>query len=91
LLCWPGLSCKPARKEVYGGTMTTWGLAEEAAVQQLLDMPPHWAVANIMPLGKPVKRLTGLRRRPVEEIFCAHTWSSGNEQEEQWVHYCHCH
>ena len=64
-----------ARNEGYGGTMTTWGIAEEAQVQTLLDIPAHWAVATIMPLGKPAKQLTKLRRKPVEDILYTDSWS----------------
>ena len=64
-----------ARNEGYGGTMTTWGIAGEAEVQTLLDMPPHWAVAAIMPLGKPVKQLTKLKRKPVEGILFTDNWN----------------
>jgi hypothetical protein len=31
-------------------------------------------VAALMPLGRPVKQLTRLRRRPVEEILVADRW-----------------
>ncbi len=58
-----------ARNEGYGGTMTTWGVAEEPELKTLLDIPPDWAVAAIMPLGKPVKQLTKLKRKPVEEYL----------------------
>lgn len=67
-----------ARNEGYGGTMTTWGVAEEAAVQRLLEMPSHWAVATIMPLGKPAKQLTRLKRKPVEEILFENSWHGEN-------------
>jgi nitroreductase len=63
-----------ARNEGYGGTMTTWGVAEEPAIQALLGIPEHWAVATIMPLGKPVKQLSKLRRKPVEEILRENRW-----------------
>lgn len=63
-----------ARNEGYGGTMTTWGVAAEPAVQTLLNIPPDWAVAAIMPLGKPVKQLTRLKRKPVNEILFADRW-----------------
>jgi nitroreductase len=63
-----------ARNEGYGGTITTWGVAEEPAVQRLLGIPAHWAVAAMVPLGKPVKQLTRLRRRPVEEILAVDRW-----------------
>jgi nitroreductase len=64
-----------ARNEGYSGTMTTWGIAEEAKVQTLLDIPPHWAVASIMPLGRPEKQLTKLRRKPVEDILYTDSWN----------------
>lgn len=64
-----------ARNEGYGGVMTTWGVMEEPAIQQLLGIPGDWAVATIMPLGKPVKQLTRLRRKPVEEILFENSWS----------------
>jgi hypothetical protein len=37
-------------------------------VQALLHIPTDHAVAAIVPLGKPVKQLTKLTRRAVEEI-----------------------
>lgn len=64
-----------ARNEGYGGTMTTWGVAAEPAIKEMLDIPPDWAVATIMPLGKPVKQLTKLKRKPVEEILFADSWN----------------
>ena len=51
------------------------GIAEEDAVKALLGIPSHWAVATIMPLGKPAKQLTKLKRKPVEEILFANSWS----------------
>jgi len=65
-----------ARNEGYGGTMTTWGVAAEPAVQKLLNIPSSWAVAAIMPLGKPVKQLTRLKRKPVSEILFTDRWDS---------------
>ena len=67
-----------ARNEGYGGTMTTWGIAEEEEVKTLLDIPPHWAVATIMPLGMPTKQLTRLKRKPVEDILYTDTWNNGS-------------
>ena len=67
-----------ARNEGYSGTMTTWGVAEEEEVKALLDIPAHWAVATIMPLGKPTKQLTRLKRKPVEEILYNDSWNGGN-------------
>jgi nitroreductase len=65
-----------ARNEGYSGTMTTWGVANEPEIQTLLGIPPHWAVATIMPLGKPVKQLTRLKRKPVEDILCTDRWDA---------------
>ncbi len=63
-----------ARNEGYGGTMTTWGVAREPEIQALLGIPESWAVATIMPLGKPVKQLMKLRRKPVEDILVTDRW-----------------
>ena len=67
-----------ARNEGYSGTMTTWGVAEEEEVKTVLEIPAHWAVATIMPLGKPTKQLTRLKRKPVEDILYTDSWNSGN-------------
>ena len=63
-----------ARNEGYGGTITTWGISREPEIQALLHIPEHWAVAAIMPLGKPLKQLTRLKRKPVEEILSTNSW-----------------
>ncbi len=63
-----------ARNEGYGGTITTWGVASEPEIQSLLHIPPHWAVAAIVPLGKPVKQLSRLKRKSVEEILFVDRW-----------------
>ncbi len=60
-----------ARSEGYGGTLTTWGVAAEPALKAMLDIPAQWAVAALVPLGKPAKQLRRLRRKPVEEILVA--------------------
>jgi nitroreductase len=57
-----------ARQEGYGGTFTTMAVAEEPAVKELLGIPDHYAVAAVVPLGKPVKQPNKLRRQPVEEF-----------------------
>ena len=40
----------------------------ESEVQKLLGAPSNYAVAAVVPMGKPVKMLTKLRRNPVEDI-----------------------
>lgn len=57
-----------ARNLGYGGTITTLAVAQEPELQKALGIPPHVAVAAVVPLGKPQKQLTKLRRRPVEDI-----------------------
>ena len=57
-----------ARQAGFGGTITTLAVAREPEVQALLGIPDDFAVAAIVPLGRPVKQLTKLRRRRVEEI-----------------------
>ena len=57
-----------ARQAGFGGTITTLAVSREPEVQALLGIPGDFAVAAIVPLGRPVKQLTKLRRRRVEEI-----------------------
>ncbi len=57
-----------ARNEGFGGTITTLTVAEEPKLQKLLNLPEHFAVAAVMPIGKPVKQLTKLKRRKVEDF-----------------------
>jgi nitroreductase len=63
-----------ARNEGFGGTITTMAVAEEPAVQQLLAIPDRFALAAVVPLGKPVKEITKLRRRRVEELATRETF-----------------
>ena len=57
-----------ARNEGFGGTLTTFIAAQEPALQKLLGIPDHVAFAAMIPMGKPVKQLTKLRRRTVGEF-----------------------
>jgi nitroreductase len=57
-----------ARNEGYGGTITTMAVAEEARVRELLGVPESFALAALVPLGKPRKQLTKLRRASVAEL-----------------------
>ena len=57
-----------ARQAGFGGTITTLAAAEEPQVQKLLNIPSDLAICAVLPLGKPVKQLTKLKRLPVEEI-----------------------
>ncbi|MEO1840353.1 MAG: nitroreductase family protein, partial [Pseudomonadota bacterium] len=55
-----------ARNEGYGGTMTTFVGGNEDQLKKLLDVPDEFAFAAMIPVGKPEKQLTKLRRKPVE-------------------------
>lgn len=57
-----------ARNEGFGGTITTMAVAEEPAVKELLGIPDQYAVAAVVPLGKPVREITKLRRNEVSEF-----------------------
>jgi deazaflavin-dependent oxidoreductase (nitroreductase family) len=60
-----------ANAEGFGGTLTTFCTGAEPAVQNLLGIPPQFAVAAVLPIGVPLKRLTQLKRKPVAEIATA--------------------
>jgi nitroreductase len=57
-----------ARNEGYGGTFTTMAIAREEQVRQLLGIPDAHAIAAVVPLGKPTRQLTKLRRQSVAEF-----------------------
>jgi nitroreductase len=63
-----------ARHEGFGGTITTLTVAQEPKVQELLGIPRHVAVCAIMPLGRPVKQLTKLKRKAVAEFTMLERW-----------------
>ena len=63
-----------AREEGFGGTITTLAIAEEPKIQALLGIPSHVAVAAVMPLGRPVKPLTKLKRKAVHEFAMLERW-----------------
>ena len=43
-------------------------------MRDLLDIPPEMAFAAMIPLGKPVKQLTRLSRKPVDEFAMLERW-----------------
>lgn len=57
-----------ARQEGFGGTITTMAVAQEPRVKELLGVPDPYAVAAVVPLGRPVRQPTRLRRQPVAEF-----------------------
>ncbi len=63
-----------ARHEGFAGTITTLAVAEEPKLQELLGIPRHVAVGAIMPLGRPVKQLTTLKRKAVPDFTTLERW-----------------
>jgi nitroreductase len=57
-----------ARNEGYGGTLTTMAVPEEVQIRDLLGIPDTHAVAALVPLGKPTRQLSKLRRGTVEQF-----------------------
>lgn len=57
-----------ARNEGFGGVLTTMVVPEEDAVRALLGIPDQYAVAAVVPLGKPVHQVTKLTRKPVRDM-----------------------
>jgi nitroreductase len=64
-----------ARNEGFGGTITTMAVAEEPRVRGLFGIPDEYAVACVVPLGKPVRQLTRLSRVEVEELTHLENWA----------------
>ena len=63
-----------ARNEGYGGTLTTFAGGKEDELKQLLAVPDQYAFAAMIPIGKPVKQLTWLRRNKVEVFAVRETF-----------------
>jgi nitroreductase len=63
-----------ARHEGFGGTITTLATAQEPKIQSLLGIPRHVAVCAVMPLGRPVRELTKLKRKSVAEFTMRERW-----------------
>ena len=57
-----------ARNEGFGGVTNTMTIAEEPRVRELLGIPGGYAVATVVPLGKPVHQVSKLTRKPVAEF-----------------------
>ena len=66
-----------ARNEGYGGTITTMAVAEEPRLKELLSIPAPYAVACVVPLGKPVRQPTKLSRVDVAELTHRERWDGG--------------
>jgi nitroreductase len=63
-----------AREKGFGGTITTLAVAQEPELKKVLGLPDHVAVAAVMPLGRPARQLTKLKRKPVSEFAMRERW-----------------
>ena len=63
-----------ARNEGFGGTLTTMAISQEPAIKALLGIPDYAAICAVIPLGKPVKQLTKLKRESVSELATLESW-----------------
>ena len=66
-----------ARNEGFGGTITTMAVAEEPRMRQLLGIPDTYAVACVVPLGKPAHQPRKLSRLEVAELTRLEHWRGG--------------
>ena len=63
-----------ARDSGFGGVVTTVLVRQEPAVKALLHIPDSHAVACAIPLGRPARAITRLRRKPVREFTTIDTF-----------------
>jgi nitroreductase len=63
-----------ARNEGFGGTITTMAVAEEPRIRELLGIPDEYAVACVVPLGKPVRQPRKLSRLDVAHLTRLEHW-----------------
>ena len=63
-----------ARTEGYAGVITTYLAPDESEIRRLLALPESFAVAATVPLGRPKRVLTRLRREPVESFARLERW-----------------
>jgi nitroreductase len=66
-----------ARNEGFGGTITTMAVAEEPRMRQLLGITETYAVACVVPLGKPVHQPRRLSRLDVAGLTRIEHWHGG--------------
>ncbi len=66
-----------ARNEGFGGTITTMAIAEEPRIRELLGIPDEYAVACVVPLGKPVHQPRKLSRLDVQQLTRLEHWHGG--------------
>jgi nitroreductase len=57
-----------ARNEGLGGTLTTFVAPAEGEVRRIFALPDHYAVCALLPIGRPVRQLSKLKRKPVDSF-----------------------
>ena len=63
-----------ARNEGLGGVLTTFLANREPQAKEILNLPDNIAITSMLAIGKPVKQLTKLRRKNVEEFARVDRW-----------------
>jgi nitroreductase len=66
-----------ARNEGFGGTITTMAIAEEPRIRELFGIPDEYAVACVVPLGRPVHQPRKLSRLDVADLTRLEHWHGG--------------
>jgi nitroreductase len=64
-----------ARNEGLGGVLTTMVAPAEADMRRHLKLPDYFAIAAVIPIGKPVKQLKKLKRKPVSDFATLESFS----------------
>jgi len=57
-----------ARNEGLGGTLTTFVAPAEGEVRRIFALPDHYAVCALLPIGRPLRQLRKLKRKPVDSF-----------------------
>ena len=80
-----------ARNERLGGVITTAVVPEEESVREILELPKNHAIAAMIPIGKPVKQLSQLTRRNVEDFttvdsYKGNVFKTSSKQQDKTRH-----
>jgi nitroreductase len=63
-----------ARDRGFGGHLTSVVARQEPALRELLDIPSDFALATVIPLGRPTREITRLSREAVEDFATVDTF-----------------
>ena len=63
-----GTSCWPRATRATAVSSPRWRWPRNRASEELLGIPDSYAVAALLPLGKPLRQVTKLTRKPVSEF-----------------------